>query len=55
MLMKQSKVDAIDKYKTQFETAKKEDSLKQKDQHITLLLQRNDLQQTNLKQQATTY
>src|SRR5688572_5031396 len=50
MLMKQSKVEAIEKYRTQFETAKKEDSLQQKNQHIALLLQRNILQQTNLKQ-----
>jgi two-component sensor histidine kinase len=49
-LMKQSKVEAIEKYKTQFETAKKEDSLRQQAQHISLLQQRNDLQQTNLQQ-----
>jgi len=49
-LMKQSKVEAIEKYRTQFETAKKEDSLQQKNQHITLLQQKNSLQQTNLKQ-----
>src|SRR4030095_13910193 len=49
-LMKQSKVEAIEKYKAQFETAKKQDSLQQKDQHIAVLQQRNNLQQTNLKQ-----
>ena len=49
-LMKQSRVEAIEKYRTQFETAKKEDSLQQQNQHISLLQQRNNLQQTNLKQ-----
>ncbi|HTE30912.1 MAG TPA: histidine kinase dimerization/phosphoacceptor domain -containing protein [Chryseolinea sp.] len=40
----------VQQLEVEYGTAKKEDSLKQKDQHIALLLQRNDLQQTNLKQ-----
>lgn len=49
-LLTQSKVDAIQKYQAQFETTKKEDSLKYKDQHISLLKHANTLQSENLGQ-----
>lgn len=49
-LITQSKVEAIQKYQTQFETEKKEDSLKFKDEHISLLTQTTNLQQENLRQ-----
>ena len=49
-LFNESKSRQFQQLEVEFETAKKEDSLKQKDQHISLLTQRNNLQQINLKQ-----
>jgi two-component system, sensor histidine kinase PdtaS len=49
-LFDETKARLFQQLEVEYETTKKEDSLKQKDQHISLLLQRNDLQQANLKQ-----
>lgn len=48
-LMKQSKVEAIEKYKAQFETERKEADLKLKDQRITLLTKEQALKDMDLK------
>ena len=45
-----TKARQIQQLGVEYETTKKEDSLKQLAQHISLLLQRNNLQQTNLQQ-----
>ncbi|HTE11600.1 MAG TPA: histidine kinase dimerization/phosphoacceptor domain -containing protein [Chitinophagaceae bacterium] len=49
-LFNEAKVKQIAELQIQYETEKKEDSLRQKEHDISLLLQRNDLQQTTLKQ-----
>src|SRR5258706_5246127 len=49
-LFNETKARQFQQLEVEYETAKKEDSLKQKNQDISLLLQRNNLQQTNLKQ-----
>jgi two-component sensor histidine kinase len=46
----ETKVKQLQQLEVQYETTKKEDSLKQQAQHISLLQQRNNLQQANLKQ-----
>ena len=48
-LMKQSKLEAIEKYKAQFETEKKEADLKLKDQRIDLLTKEQALKNMDLK------
>ena len=48
-LMKQSRVEAIEKYRTQFETEKKEADLKLKDQRISLLTKEQALKDMDLK------
>jgi two-component sensor histidine kinase len=48
-LMKQARVEAIEKYKTQFETEKKEADLKLKDQRINLLTKEQTLRAMDLK------
>ncbi|HEX7902455.1 MAG TPA: histidine kinase dimerization/phosphoacceptor domain -containing protein [Chitinophagaceae bacterium] len=48
-LMKQSKVEAIEKYKAQFETERKEADLKLKDQRIDLLTKEQALKDMDLK------
>ncbi|MCW3109277.1 MAG: hypothetical protein JWQ09_3783 [Segetibacter sp.] len=50
-LMKQSKIEAIEKYKTQFETERKEADLKLKDQKISILTKEQLLQDMNLKRE----
>ncbi|WP_276485568.1 histidine kinase dimerization/phosphoacceptor domain -containing protein [Paraflavitalea pollutisoli] len=49
-MITQSKTAAIQKYQTQYETQKKEDSLRHKDDHISLLTRTNLLQDDNLRQ-----
>ena len=49
-LFDETKARQFQQLEVEYETTKKEDSLKQQTQHISLLLQRNNLQQTNLKQ-----
>ena len=48
-LMKQSKVEAIEKYKAQFEAERKEADLKLKDQRISLLTKEQALKDMDLK------
>jgi two-component sensor histidine kinase len=50
-LMKQSKIEAIEKYKAQFETERKEADLKLKDQNIGILTKERLIQDMNLKRE----
>jgi two-component sensor histidine kinase len=49
-IFNEMKARQFQQLEVEYETVKKEDSLKQQAQHISLLSQRNNLQQTNLKQ-----
>jgi two-component sensor histidine kinase len=49
-LFNETKARQFQQLEVEYETTKKEDSLQQKNQYISMLLQRNNLQQTNLKQ-----
>jgi two-component system, sensor histidine kinase PdtaS len=49
-LFNETKARQFQQLEVEFETSKKEDSLKQKNQDIAVLQQRNELQQANLKQ-----
>ena len=48
-VLKQSKVDAIEKYKAEFETEKKETDIKLKDQRIGILTKEQQLSEANIK------
>lgn len=49
-LFDETKSRQFQQLEVEYETSKKEDSLQQKNQYISLLIQKNNLQQTNLKQ-----